>query len=479
MLNITIKNRKDIFESDLSKIFLPVILREICSCTPKHRRSGMMMALMPIISIYANRLRLKYVKDTGKITAPTLQCYVFGPSSVGKGKVDEYQEFLSQKIQKLDAAERAKEEAYLAEKRRGGNSKKGEAPECTVMIFPEKTTSFMMVQRAMSAMRKYNNDNLLTYQFSAELKSIIAAHKSEFIDIDSLLCKGYDLESKTGAETGNIEAARGLVDINLSVCYCCTENILYKFFVGDSLTAGALNRAILIPFNGKRGNYLMMSDEQKTTISNYLDLMLANIFDSSGNLMPTFFLDTAFLDPHIEKFISDIETITDSPLCKAPDTIDEFSARASVSGFRVAALCLYLYKLEQQNDKENALSDQEIEQNVISIYKFATYYTLNNTLDKFGHKHHDVILQNRANQAYENEFSDAGLYDFLDGEFTYRELTKLMEEMNQISDPKNRISQWKTQNLIVEITPGVYQKIIEEEDNETKDKGHTAKDKRL
>jgi hypothetical protein len=229
MINKKIKASKDFFERELAKIFLPVILRELCSCTPRHRRSGMMMALMPIISLYANRLRLHYTKDTGKVTAATLQCYVFGPSSVGKGKVDEYQEFLSQKIQKLDAEQRAIEEEYLVEKRRGGNQKKSEAPDCTVMIFPEKTTSFMMVQRAMSAMRKFDNENLLTYQFSAELKSVIAAHKSEFIDIDSLLCKSYDLGSKTGAETGNFEASRGLVDINLNVCYCCTENILYKF----------------------------------------------------------------------------------------------------------------------------------------------------------------------------------------------------------------------------------------------------------
>ena len=463
MINKKIKASKDFFERELAKIFLPVILRELCSCTPRHRRSGMMMALMPIISLYANRLRLHYTKDTGKVTAATLQCYVFGPSSVGKGKVDEYQEFLSQKIQKLDAEQRAIEEEYLVEKRRGGNQKKSEAPDCTVMIFPEKTTSFMMVQRAMSAMRKFDNENLLTYQFSAELKSVIAAHKSEFIDIDSLLCKSYDLGSKTGAETGNFEASRGLVDINLNVCYCCTENILYKFFGGDGLTSGTLNRAILIPFSGKRGNYIAISDEQKATINRYLDLMLANIFDSNGNLMPTFFLDTAFLDPCVEKFIADIELITDNPLCKAADTIDEFSARASVSAFRVAVLCLYLYKLEQKEDTENALPDCKIEQNVISIYKFASYYILNNTLDKFGHKHHDVILKNRSNQAYENEFSDAGLYDYLDSEFTYRDLAMLMQEMNHTSDPKNRISQWKTFNMIKEVSPGVYQKTNEED----------------
>ena len=460
MINKKIKANKDFFTRELSKIFLPVIIRQIVSCTPKHRRTGMMMALMPVMSLYANRLRLKYVMDSGKLTAPTLQCYVYGPSGVGKGKVDEFQTFLTEKITLLDQKERAVEEEFL-KKKRESPKKTATQPDTVVMIFPEKSTSFMLVQRGLAAMRRFNGETLLTYQFSAELKSIMSAHKADYIDIDSLLCKAYDLGALTGAETGNMDASRGMVDINMNILYCATEGILYKFFAGDSLTSGTLNRAVLIPFNGKRGEYQELSNEDKSLINSYLDIMLDNIFDKDGTLKPTFLLDTSFLDTHIKKFLDKIEIITDDPFTKAAETIYEFSSRASVSAFRIAVLCLYLYRLEQQHNTGANLSDDMVEQYVCCIYNFAVYYILHNTLDRFGRKHSDVLLNNKAIQAFENEYSNTGIYDLLDYEFTYQDLVDLIITKKQTTDPKNRISKWKSSNMIIETSLGHYEKCVE------------------
>ncbi|MBR5785003.1 MAG: DUF3987 domain-containing protein [Bacteroidales bacterium] len=461
MIIAEIKNKKDYLESQFLKLRFPVVLRQLLDCTPSKRRPGIFMSLMPIMSLYCNRLRLQYPLDNGKVTAPVVQCYVYGSSAAGKGKVEEFQTLLAAKLSEMDSKERAEEEAFLAKKRESSSKKKlGTPPDTSVFIFPEKVTSFIMVQRGLAATRRFG-ETLLQYQFTAELKSIISAHKGDYIDIDTLLLKCYDYGSLLGAETGNVDASRGFADVNMSVCYCSTEFVLNEFFSEERMLSGVLNRAILIPFVGKRLTYRSVSDTQKSDINHYLDVLFASIFNADGTLKPVYFENTDFLTRHVENFFEHIDIIVEKPLTKAGDTIEEFSIRASVNAFRIAAICLHLYKVEQAEN--NTITNDEIERNVVQIYRFAVYYILNNTLFQFGAKHDDAVQRLNAMRAAENDLSGIGLYDFMDWQFSFRDLARTMSKANMVSDPKHRISQWKTWNMITETDVGQYEKIPIEE----------------
>ena len=124
MIIAEIKNKKDYLESQFLKLRFPVVLRQLLDCTPSKRRPGIFMSLMPIMSLYCNRLRLQYPLDNGKVTAPVVQCYVYGSSAAGKGKVEEFQTLLAAKLSEMDSKERAEEEAFLAKKRESSSKKK-------------------------------------------------------------------------------------------------------------------------------------------------------------------------------------------------------------------------------------------------------------------------------------------------------------------------------------------------------------------
>ena len=128
----------------------------------------------------------------------------------------------------------------------------------------------------------------------------------------------------------------------------------------------------------------------------------------------------------------------------------------------MACICYYLYKLEQQQaDREVYLSDQEIEDNVVNIYCFAVYYILYNTLDLFGMDHNKIVEKERAKRKERKAFCRITLYNSLPRKFSFLKLTEEMSDREMITMPKKRISQWKSLNMIVEVAPGIYEKLPE------------------
>ena len=461
---------KEFYEQAVLESTLPPILRWILPHVDDARMGGTMLALMPILATYSNRVRHHYVyddEDSNKLTAPTVQCYAVAQSGDGKGKVEFFQNLLAKKLLDMDFEERCVENSYNKKRNaRAGNQKIEEAPNVVTIVLAEVITVFMVVERGLNICERYGQDEtLLQYHFSAELKSILDSSKNASCDLGYIMLKAYDLGSKVGRETGNKESKKGLVDVNISSLYLTTSSVLNEFF-RNKLTDGTLNRAIIIPFENDCGFKHEIkpgiSDHEKLKINAFLDIMMANIFDADGNMMPINILDTKFLDKHVLEYNNYIFDLRNSSSCTMPATIKEFQNRSSTSAFRVACICYYLYKLEQQQaDREVYLSDQEIEDNVVNIYCFAVYYILYNTLDLFGMDHNKIVEKERAKRRERKAFCRITLYNSLPRKFSFLKLTEEMSDREMITMPKKRISQWKSLNMIVEVAPGIYEKLPE------------------
>lgn len=463
-----IKEKIDFYETLFTERYLPLPLQIILNNCSDNEKSAFFMAMMPIFSTYANRVRIHFFYDRSthnKLSAPVVQCYVFGDSGVGKQDFKDYQSIFAQKLIAMDDQQRDIENEINADNNtKGSNSKKKEMPEIINIVLCEHVSRFQVVQHGLAIKKKFG-DTLIQYHFTSEMASILKNTKSDSFDLGEIMLKSYDLGDTIDHDTGNKESVKGVVDVNISSLYTTTPETLDSFFK-DKLTNGCLNRAILIPFSPDKNvcnKHDGITAKETDEINTFLDVLLSKVFAPDGSLMPTEILDTEFLDQYVKEFDAQITNIINLPTCHIPLTVNAFAPRASVSAFRIASICLYLFKIEKEyfhTDEKSFLTTDYIKDTVILIYKFASNYILYNTLLRYSKDHDAKMQEENLRQRENNEFLRRSLLEILPNQFSRFRLIQELQKMGQNTDPKVRISKWKSEGKIEELGNGKYKKII-------------------
>ena len=163
-------------------------------------------------------------------------------------------------------------------------------------------------------------------------------------------------------------------------------------------------------------------------------------------------LDMSWLDKTVCKWVrgkGNEATLSGS------QALDVFRKRSSVSAFRIAALCQYLYELSPEY-YSGAMDEAIIQKRVKQIYLYMAEYILQNMLDRWGKRFEELNAKREAEQKHGPK---ENLFDQLTETFTREQLNLQIEKQGKVTPDKVFINRWKKLRVIEIIDKNTFRKI--------------------
>ena len=430
---------------------LPEVIRQIVGNAPKNRKVAAFMAAVAALCAMCSRVRLKYFFDS-RLSALLLQVLIEGAQSSGKSFAADIEGLIMNNTLKArDKAMRRLEQEYRdKKKRRKANEKLEEEPETTIRVVPPTISKTVLTKRADMYERVFG-DTLTFWMFAEELAQVTDAGKNGYSNLRTIMRTAYDLGSEFGIDFASDNSYSAIVDINICSMFCATPSAIDEYFDKKAIEGGNITRTILCRLDETLGEdgaiFTPYTPEQKAHIDRMLKRLMDETYDNDGGLMPTIQLDTQWLDKTVCAWV---RAKGKEASLSGSRSLDVFRKRSSVSAFRVAALCQYLYELE------NALSPEVIQKRVRQIYLFMADYILDGMLERWGKRFEEL------NTKRENENRPGPrniLYDQLSDTFNREQLRAVLEQQGKTTPVKVFLSQWKKLRVIEEIEKDVYKKL--------------------
>ena len=329
---------------------LPEIIRHIVGNAPKNRKVAAFMASVSPLCAMCPRVRLKYFFDS-RLSALLLQVLIEGAQSSGKSFASDIEGLImNDTLKARDKAMRRLEQEYRdKKKRRKANEKLEEEPETTIRVVPPTISKTVLTKRADMYERVFG-DTLTFWMFAEELAQVTDAGKNGYSNLRTIMRTAYDLGSEFGIDFASDNSYSAIVDINICSMFCATPSAIDDYFDKKAIEGGNITRTILCRLDETLGEdgaiFTPYTPEQKARIATMLKRLMDETYDNDGGLMPTIQLDTAWLDKTVCAWV---RAKGKEASLSGSRSLDVFRKRSSVSAFRVAALCQYLYELEMSN----------------------------------------------------------------------------------------------------------------------------------
>lgn len=439
---------------------LPPIIREVVSNAPSNRKLPSFVACLAPLCALATRIRLNYYYDGTRQSALLLQVIIEAPQSSGKQFAADIERLLMDHTLKArDQDQRRLEQKYRERKRsRGANEKMEEEPKTTIRVIPATISKTVLVKRADFYERNLG-DVLTFWMFAEELAQVTDAGKQGYSNLRTIMRTAYDFGSRFGMDFASDNSYSAIVDINICSMFCATPSALDDYMDRKAIEGGNITRTVLCQLEDQIGAdgamFKPYTTEQLASINRMLERMMADVYTPEGALRDEMLLDTQWIERDVRRWCQQKGR---EALQSGSAAIDVFRKRASVSAFRIMALCYYLYLLEageSLNPHPSALN--QIQRRSRRIYYFMADYILNMLLRRWGKSFEDL-------QARRIDLSaDTGrpkLIDRLPRDFTRDQLRALITEQQVATPDRILISQWKANKWISESDKFLYKKLI-------------------
>ena len=434
---------------------LPEIIRQVVGNAPKNRKVAAFIACLAALCAMCPRVRLKYFFDS-RLSALLLQVLIEGAQSSGKSFAADIEGLImNDTLKARDKAMRRLEQEYRdKKKRRKANEKLEEEPETTIRVVPPTISKTVLTKRADMYERVFG-DTLTFWMFAEELAQVTDAGKNGYSNLRTIMRTAYDLGSEFGIDFASDNSYSAIVDINICSMFCATPSAIDDYFDKKAIEGGNITRTILCRLDESIGEdgaiFTPYTPEQKAHIDRMLKRLMDETYDADGGLMPTIQLDTAWLDKTVCAWV---RAKGKEASLSGNRALDVFRKRSSVSAFRVAALCQYLYELE------NALSPEVMQKRVRQIYLFMADYILDGMMDRWGKRFEDL---NTKRDQENKPGPKTVLFDQLSETFNRSQLRALIEQQGKTTPDKVFLSQWKKLRVIEEIEKDVFKKLKSQE----------------
>ena len=331
-----------------------------------------------------------------------------------------------------------------------------EEPKTTIRVVPPTISKTVLTKRA-DMFERVLGDTMSFWMFAEELAQVTDAGKNGYSNLRTLMRTAYDLGSLFGIDFASDNSYSAIVDINICSMFCATPAAIDEYYDRKAIEGGNITRCIVCKMDDSLGEegaiFTAYSAEQQAVIDSTLQKLMGMTYDGDGKLQPVVELDMSWLDKTVCKWVK--EKAREATL-SGSKALDVFRKRSSVSAFRVASLCYYLYMLDEQ------LTEDTIRRRVSQIYHYMAEYILAGMLARWG-----VQFENlNAKRELENKQEDKPvLFDQLTEVFT-REQLKLQIEKQGLTTPyRVFLYQWKRLRVIEGIDKNTFKKIIRKEEN--------------
>lgn len=440
---------------------LPPVIREIVTNAPLGRKVASFVASLAPLCALATRVRMRYYHDPHRQHALLLQVIIEGAQSSGKSFAADIENLImADTLKARDKAQRRIEQEYRERKKRRSTSKEmEEEPKTNITVIPPTISKTVITKRA-DMYERILGDTITFWMFAEELAQVTDAGKNGYSNLRTIMRTAYDLGSEFGLDFASDNSYTAIVDINICSMFCATPAALDEYFDKKAIEGGNITRCIVCHLDDgidhDQDIYLPYTIEQMENIKRILGLIMNDVYDRDGMLQPVINLDMSWVDRACRKFIKEK---ADEYALAGSEAIKVFRKRASVSAFRVAALCYYLYSLEmgfnprQCNDSAEMKKAQKL---CRKIYKFMAEYIIGGLLKRWGNRYNEL---NKTRQ--ESHQPSSQLYAMLPEVFTRDDLKRAIEQVNCTSPAKAFIYAWgpKQMNIIEKTDKNHFRKI--------------------
>ena len=432
---------------------LPPVIREIVSNAPQNRKLPAFVASLAPLCAMCPRVRLHYFYDT-RPSALLLQVLIEGAQSSGKSFAADIESLIMDKTLKArDKAMRRLEQEYRDKKKtRKANEKLESEPETTIRVVPPTISKTVLTKRADMYERVFG-DTLTFWMFAEELAQVTDAGKNGYSNLRTIMRTSYDLGSLFGIDFASDNSYSAIVDINICSMFCATPAALDEYFDKKAIEGGNITRTILCKIDDDLGEdgaiFIPYTSEQRSAIDTMLARLMNETYDNDGGLQPTVDLDMSWLDKTVCKWVRDKGK---EATLSGNQALDVFRKRSSVSAFRIAALCQYLY---MQEESMSVVPDV-IRHRVKQIYLFMAEYILKGMMDRWGKRFEEL---NAKREAELKPGPKENLFDQLTETFTREQLNLLIEKQGKVTPDKVFINRWKKLRVIEIIDKNTFKKV--------------------
>ncbi len=428
---------------------LPPVMRELVTNAPAALKVQVFVTTTPTLATYATRLRLRYVYDQTP-SAVLLQVIVCGLQSAGKSFARYVEGIIMAPLMKRDEEQRREEQKYNEMKRRQGkkDGKLPPEPKTDVTCLPPSVSITMLMKRADAPVVKYGAPKGL-FMFADELSTITQSNKRAFADLKQIMKTAYDLGSMYGQDYLSETSYSTVVDVMLNTLFCGTPAAVTRYMDKAAIEGGNITRTILCLLESHIGDepptMKPLTDAQQEVIDQTLERLMDATYLDDKTLQPEVMLDTQWLDREVEKWCSARRCDAIKSCSRA---IDVFYKRSSVSAFRIAALCQYLYQLEGKK------GERDIRKCVRQIYLFMADYILCGMVGTWGNDYEKI-----NDEQVVEKYHPSKLYENLPHEFSRDLLKATLVRLNQTTPAKNVISRWLKLGWIEKLSKNQFRKL--------------------
>ena len=425
---------------------LPPVIRELVTNAPAKFKMATFIASVAPLGCLATRLRFYYTFDQGPM-ACLLQTIICSEQSGGKSFARNVENVIMAKQKQRDNEQRRQEQSYRELKQTASKAEKlPEPPKTMVICCPVSISIAQLIKRADSPVRLYGTP-LTLWTFTEELATATETNRRAFSNIKSIQRTAYDLGSEYGVDYLSDTSYSATVDILYNTMYCTTPSALDEYMDRKAIEGGNITRTIVYDLGSQLGDeapiFKRLTPRQQRIIDRTIDRMMADTYSPEGGIQPEKWIDMSWLDEDVRQWCAakNLEAVK-----TGSTALGVFFKRSSVSAFRIAALCQYLYGME---------SAHGVRRKVRQIYLAMAEQILRGMLDKWGKRFEEL-------QAKRIELTTPvrrDLFGNLPKEFNRDLLRETIKRLELATPDWVFLSKWNAKGLIRRISKNQFQKI--------------------
>ena len=351
------------------------------------------------------------------------------------------------KQKQRDNEQRRQEQAYRELKQSASKAEKlPDPPKTAIICCPVSISIAQLIKRADSPVRLFGTP-LTLWTFTEELATATETNRRAFSNIKSIQRTAYDLGSEYGVDYLSDASYSATVDILYNTMYCTTPSALDEYMDRKAIEGGNITRTIVYDLGSQLGDeapiFKRLTPRQQRTIDRTIDRMMADTYSPEGGIQPEKWIDMSWLDEEVRQWCAtkNLEAVK-----TGSTALGVFFKRSSVSAFRIAALCQYLYGIEQAHG---------VRKKVRQIYLAMAEQILRGMLEKWGKRFEEL-------QAKRIELTAPvrrDLFGNLPKEFNRELLRETIKRLELVTPDWVFLSKWNARGLIRRISKNQFHKI--------------------
>lgn len=425
---------------------LPPVFRELVSNAPDNFKMATFIACCAPLGCLATRLRFFYPFDQGPM-ACLLQTIICSEQSGGKSFARNVENTIMAKQKARDNDQRRQEQAYRELKQTASKTDKlPDPPKTSVICCPVSISIAQLIKRADAPVRLFGTP-LTLWTFTEELATATETNKRAFSNIKSIMRTAYDLGSEYGVDYLSDNSYSATVDILYNTMFCTTPSALDEYMDKKAVEGGNVTRTIVYDLGSQLGDeapvFARLTPKQQAVINRTIDQIMADTYNEDGGVQPEKYIDMSWLEKTVREWCAkkNLEAVK-----SGSTALGVFFKRSSVSAYRIAALCQYLYGMEDT---------RAVRKKVTQIYLAMAEQILSGMLDKWGRRFED--LQAKRIELTSN--ARLPLFDQLPETFSRELLRETIKRLELTTPDWVFLSKWNAKALIKKEDKNIFKKL--------------------